>query len=128
MGIKRIRVAFGTTNALSRCCMMTAGATAIAIGKTLPLSPAHCSGFARWPRTRHGIAEVARSADQPQRLHHLVAMIEDTRQAVAAGRVFLTCGTPACRPRGACSARVRREQMADGRFVSAPEAPGLIGA
>ena len=55
------------------------------MGKSLPVPPEYYSGFARWhllslmraPRTLRQIAEVARTADHPQRLHHLIALIED---------------------------------------------------
>jgi hypothetical chaperone protein len=47
--------------------------------------PKYYSGFARWhllslmrtPRTLRSIAEVARTAEHPERLRHLVALIED---------------------------------------------------
>jgi hypothetical chaperone protein len=55
------------------------------MGKSLPVPPEYYSGFARWhllslmraPRTLRQIAEVARTADHPERLHHLIALIED---------------------------------------------------
>src|ERR1700733_4534288 len=55
------------------------------MGKSLRVPPEYYSGFARWhllsllraPRTLRQIAEVARTADHPQRLHHLIALIED---------------------------------------------------
>jgi hypothetical chaperone protein len=55
------------------------------MGKSLPVPPEYYSGFARWhllslmraPRTLRAIAEVARTADHPQRLRHLIALIED---------------------------------------------------
>jgi hypothetical chaperone protein len=53
--------------------------------KPLPVPPEYYSGFARWhrlslmrtPRTLRAIAEVARTAQHPERLHHLIALIED---------------------------------------------------
>src|SRR5262249_27246563 len=47
--------------------------------------PEYYSGFARWhllslmrtPRTLRAIAEVARTAQHPERLRHLIALIED---------------------------------------------------
>jgi hypothetical chaperone protein len=47
--------------------------------------PEYYSGFARWhllslmrtPRTLRSIAEVARTAQHPERLRHLIALIED---------------------------------------------------
>ena len=55
------------------------------MGKRLPVPPEYYSGFARWhllslmrtPRTLRSIAEVARTADHPERLRHLIALIED---------------------------------------------------
>jgi hypothetical chaperone protein len=55
------------------------------MGKALPVPPEYFSGFARWhrlslmraPRTLRSIAEVARTADHPERLLHLIALIED---------------------------------------------------
>ncbi len=55
------------------------------MGTSLPVPPEYYSGFARWhllslmraPRTLRQIAEVARTADHPDRLHHLIALIED---------------------------------------------------
>jgi hypothetical chaperone protein len=55
------------------------------MGKPLPVPPEYYSGFARWhllslmrnPRTLRSIAEVARTAQYPERLHHLITLIED---------------------------------------------------
>jgi hypothetical chaperone protein len=55
------------------------------MGKSLPVPPEYYSGFARWhllslmraPRTLRAIAEVARTADRPECLRHLIALIED---------------------------------------------------
>jgi hypothetical chaperone protein len=55
------------------------------MGKPLPVPPEYYSGFARWhrlslmrtPRTLRAIAEVARTAQHPERLQHLIALIED---------------------------------------------------
>ncbi len=55
------------------------------MGKPLPVPPEYYSGFARWhrlslmrtPRTLRAIAEVARTAQYPERLRHLIALIED---------------------------------------------------
>jgi hypothetical chaperone protein len=55
------------------------------MGKRLPVPPEYYSGFARWhllslmrtPRTLRSIAEVTRTAEHPERLRHLVALIED---------------------------------------------------
>jgi hypothetical chaperone protein len=61
------------------------GDTYRVLGKPLPVPPEYYSGFARWhllslmrtPRTLRAIAEVARTAEHPERLHHLMALIED---------------------------------------------------
>jgi hypothetical chaperone protein len=55
------------------------------MGKRLPVPPEYYSGFARWhllslmrtPRMLRSIAEVTRTAEHPERLRHLVALIED---------------------------------------------------
>ncbi|HUB10561.1 MAG TPA: Hsp70 family protein [Acetobacteraceae bacterium] len=73
------------------------------MGKTLPVPPDFFSGFARWhllslmrtPRTLRSIAEVARTSDQPERLHHLMALIEDGQgyalyQCVAGAKAALS--------------------------------------
>lgn len=61
------------------------GDTYRVMGKTLPVPPEYYSGFARWhllslmrtPRTLRAIAEVARTSQHPERLHNLIALIED---------------------------------------------------
>ena len=61
------------------------GDTYRVMGKPLPVPPEYYSGFARWhllslmrtPRTLRSIAEVARTAQHPDRLRHLIALIED---------------------------------------------------
>jgi hypothetical chaperone protein len=61
------------------------GDTYRVMGKPLPVPPEYYSGFARWhllslmrnPRTLRSIAEVARTAQHPERLHHLITLIED---------------------------------------------------
>lgn len=55
------------------------------MGKPMPIPAEFYAGFARWhrlslmraPRTLRGIADVARTASHPERLHHLIALIED---------------------------------------------------
>jgi hypothetical chaperone protein len=55
------------------------------MGKRLPVPPEYYSGFARWhllslmraPRTLRSIAEVARTAQHPERLHDLITLIQD---------------------------------------------------
>jgi hypothetical chaperone protein len=69
----------------------------------LPIPPEYYSGFARWhrlslmrsPRTLRDIAAVARHAEHPQRLRHLIRLIEDEAgfqlyQAVAAAKAALS--------------------------------------
>ena len=61
------------------------GGTYTVMGKELPIPPGWYSSFARWhmlslmraPKTLRDIAEVARTADRPERLRHLVGLIED---------------------------------------------------
>ena len=61
------------------------GDTYRVMGKPLPVPPEYYSGFARWhllsmmrtPRTLRSIAEVARTAQHPERLRHLITLIED---------------------------------------------------
>ncbi len=73
------------------------------MGKPLPVPPEYYSGFARWhllslmrtPRTLRSIAEVARTAQHPERLHHLITLIEDglgygLYQAVSNAKVELS--------------------------------------
>ena len=55
------------------------------MGKMLPVPPGWYASFARWhqlplmrgPKTLRDIAEVARTAEHPERLHHLIRLIED---------------------------------------------------
>ena len=73
------------------------------MGKALPVPPEYYSGFARWhllslmrtPRTLRAIAEVARTAQHPERLRNLLALIEDglsyaLYQAVATAKAELS--------------------------------------
>jgi hypothetical chaperone protein len=61
------------------------GDTYRVMGKPLPVPPEYYSGFARWhllslmrtPRTLRAIGEVALTAQHPERLRHLIALIED---------------------------------------------------
>ena len=72
-------------------------------GTALPVPPEYYSGFARWhrlslmrsPRTLRDIAAVARDAEHPEQLHHLIRLIEDEAgfqlyQAVAAAKAALS--------------------------------------
>jgi hypothetical chaperone protein len=69
----------------------------------LPVPPEYFSGFARWhrlslmrsPRTLRDIEAVARHAEHPERLRHLIRLIEDEAgfqlyQAVAAAKAALS--------------------------------------
>ncbi|MCQ4160252.1 Hsp70 family protein [Roseomonas sp. GC11] len=55
------------------------------MGTPLPVPPSFYTSFARWhrlslmraPRTMREIAEVARAADHPEKLHHLIRLVED---------------------------------------------------
>jgi hypothetical chaperone protein len=81
------------------------GDTYRVMGKPLPVPPEYYSGFARWhllslmrtPRTLRSIAEVARTAQHPDRLHSLMALIEDglgyaLYQAVSTAKAELSRG------------------------------------
>ncbi len=73
------------------------------MGKALPVPSEYYSGFARWhllslmrtPRILRAIAEVARTAQHPERLHNLVGLIEDGQghalyQAVSTAKAELS--------------------------------------
>ncbi|WP_237216468.1 Hsp70 family protein [Falsiroseomonas oryziterrae] len=73
------------------------------MGKPLPVPPAWFASFARWhllslmraPRTLRDIAEVARTAEHPERLHHLRLLIEEETgyalyRAVSAAKAALS--------------------------------------
>ncbi|MGG5812323.1 Hsp70 family protein [Falsiroseomonas sp. CW058] len=55
------------------------------MGKTMPVPVGWYASFARWhllslmraPRVLRDIAQVARTADHPERLHHLIALVEE---------------------------------------------------
>ena len=55
------------------------------MGTALPVPPSFYTSFARWhrlslmraPRTMREIAEVARAADHPEKLQHLMQLVED---------------------------------------------------
>lgn len=61
------------------------GGSYTVMGTELPIPPGWYGSFARWhllslmraPRTLRDIADVARNAAEPERLHHLVRLIED---------------------------------------------------
>ncbi|MFT8245271.1 Hsp70 family protein [Roseomonas sp. BN140053] len=73
------------------------------MGKELPVPPGWYTSFARWhrlslmraPRTLREIAEVARTALHPEKLHHLTQLIEDEAgyalyQSVSAAKAALS--------------------------------------
>jgi hypothetical chaperone protein len=73
------------------------------MGKPLPIPPAWFTSFARWhqlslmraPRVLRDIAQVARTADHPERLHHLIRLIEEEAgyslyRAVSAAKAALS--------------------------------------
>ncbi|CAM3967514.1 Chaperone protein DNAK [Roseomonas mucosa] len=73
------------------------------MGKDLPVPPGWYANFARWhrlslmraPRTLREIEEVARTADHPERLHHLIRFIEEEAgyalyQAVSGAKAALS--------------------------------------
>ncbi len=79
------------------------GGSYTVMGKRLPVPPEYYSGFARWhllslmrtPRTLRSIAEVARTAEHPERLHHLITLIQDglgyaLYQAVSSAKAALS--------------------------------------
>lgn len=61
------------------------GGTYRVMGTALPVPPSFYTSFARWhrlslmraPRTLREIGEVARAADHPEQLHHLIRLVED---------------------------------------------------
>ncbi|MBO1075393.1 Hsp70 family protein [Roseomonas marmotae] len=79
------------------------GDTYSVMGTDLPVPPAFFTSFARWhqlslmraPKTLREIKEVARIAAHPERLHHLVRLVEDEAgyalyQAVSATKAALS--------------------------------------
>jgi hypothetical chaperone protein len=79
------------------------GDTYRVMGKAMPVPVEYFNGFARWhqvslmraPRTLRAIAEVARTAEHPDRLHHLLALIQDglgyaLYQAVSSAKAALS--------------------------------------
>ncbi len=85
------------------------------MGKPLPVPPAWYAGFARWhqlslmraPKTLRDIAEVARTAERPERLRHLIRLIEDE------------AGYPLYAAVTECKAALSRAEEATFRFAHA---------
>jgi hypothetical chaperone protein len=97
------------------------------MGKPLPVPPEYYSGFARWhllslmrtPRTLRAIAEVARTAQHPERLRHLLALIEDglgyaLYQAVSSAKAELSRAETA-------TLRFQHKEFAVERIISRAE-------
>jgi hypothetical chaperone protein len=67
------------------CPLLGKGSDYLVMGKPVPVPVAWFSSFAQWhrlslmraPRTLRDIAEVTRTAEQPDRLRHLLRLIED---------------------------------------------------
>jgi hypothetical chaperone protein len=79
------------------------GSSYTVLGTALPVPPAWYTSFARWhqlslmraPKTLRDIAEVARTAEHPDRLHRLIRLIEEEAgyalyQAVSAAKSALS--------------------------------------
>ena len=115
------------------------GDTYRVMGKPLPVPPEYYSGFARWhllslmrtPRTLRAIAEVARTAEHPERLRHLIALIEDglgyaLYQAVSAAKAELSRAetTDAALPPQGLRRRTAASPAANSKPGSPPTSPG----
>jgi len=81
------------------------GGSYTVMGTELPIPPGWYGSFARWhllslmraPRMLRDIADVARNAAQPERLHHLIRLVEDEvgyelYRAVSAAKLALSRG------------------------------------
>jgi hypothetical chaperone protein len=110
------------------------GDTYQVMGNALPVPPEYYSGFARWhqlslmrnPRTLRSIAEVARTARHPERLRHLIALIEDglghaLYQAVSSAKAELS----RCE---ATTLRFHHKNFAVERVITRAEFEGWISA
>jgi hypothetical chaperone protein len=104
------------------------------MGKPLPVPPEYYSGFARWhllslmrtPRTLRAIAEVARTAQHPERLRHLITLIEDglgyaLYQAVSTAKAELSRAD-------ATTLHFRHNDFVVERTIRRPEFEEWIGA
>ena len=93
------------------------------MGKPLPVPPEYYSGFARWhllslmrtPRTLRAIAEVARTAQHPERLRHLIALIEDGLGYALYQAVSDRQGGAVAAPRPPCCASATRTSSSNAR-------------
>ena len=110
------------------------GDTYRVMDNTLPVPPEYYSGFARWhqlslmrnPRTLRSIAEVARTAQHPERLRDLIALIEDglghaLYQAVSSAKAALSRSD-------ATTLRFRHKDFAVERVITRAEFEGWISA
>ena len=99
------------------------GDTYRVMGKPLPVPPEYYSGFARWhllslmrtPRTLRAIAEVARTAQHPERLRHLIALIEDGLGYALYQAVSDRQGGAVAAPRPPCCASATRTSSSNAR-------------
>ncbi|HSZ90346.1 MAG TPA: Hsp70 family protein [Acetobacteraceae bacterium] len=104
------------------------------MGNPLPVPPEYYSGFARWhllslmrtPRTLRAIAEVARTAQHPERLRHLITLIEDglgyaLYQAVSTAKAELSRAD-------ATTLHFRHNDFVVERTIRRPEFEEWIGA
>jgi hypothetical chaperone protein len=110
------------------------GDTFRVLGKPLPVPPEYYSSFARWhllslmrtPRRLRAIGEVARTAQHPERLRHLIALIEDglgyaLYQAVSTAKAELSRAE-------AATLRFRHKDFAVERRVTRAEFESWIAA
>jgi hypothetical chaperone protein len=94
------------------------------MGKSMPVPAEYYAGFARWhrlslmraPRTLRAIADVARTAQHPDRLQHLMTLIEDglgyaLYQAVSGAKAALSSA-------GETMLRFRHKDFAVERVIS----------
>ena len=122
--------------------MLGKGGNYRVMGKPLPIPPSWYSSFARWhllslmraPKTLRDIADVARTADEPERLHRLLQLIQDEAgyalyQAISAAKLALSRNEEAqldFRHHGfAVQASIRRTDF--NRWI-APELAGISRA
>jgi hypothetical chaperone protein len=114
--------------------MLGKGDTYRVMGKPLPVPPEYYSGFSRWhllslmrtPRTLRSIAEVARTAQHPERLRHLITLIEDglgyaLYQAVSTAKAELSRAD-------STTLRFQHRNFAVARTIARSEFEGWIAA
>jgi hypothetical chaperone protein len=104
------------------------------MGKSLPIPAEFFSGFARWhrlsmmrvPRTMRAIEEVARTSSHPERLRHLITLIEDglgyeLYQAVSGAKAALSAAEET-------TLRFAHKDFAVERLVTRAEFEGWVAA